>query len=139
MQSGIHEREIVSLLWVYIQWPGGVSVGADRLRKNWGSHIDASHSRQPLVKGERLVRHEVNAVMTSQVTGTRSFASDLLACIAFCILTAEGNNDCTPLRSSIVVTVTPKGMLLPTKCHASATCEGLRASSREHFPNQKYM
>ena len=38
-------------------------VGADRLRKNWGSHVDASHSRQPLVKGERLVRYEVNAVM----------------------------------------------------------------------------
>jgi len=38
-------------------------VGALGLRKNWGSHIDASHSRQPLVKGERLVRHEVNAVM----------------------------------------------------------------------------
>ena len=33
-------------------------------RKNSGSHIDASHSRQPLVKGERLVRYEVNAVMT---------------------------------------------------------------------------
>ena len=33
--------------------------------------------------------------------------------------------------------VTPKGMLLPAKCHASATCEGLRASSREHFPSQK--
>ena len=32
-------------------------------RKNSGSHIDASHSRQPLVKGERLVRYEVNAVM----------------------------------------------------------------------------
>ena len=31
--------------------------------KNSGSHIDASHSRQPLVKGERLVRYEVNAVM----------------------------------------------------------------------------
>ena len=28
-----------------------------------GIHIDASHSRQPLVKGERLVRYEVNAVM----------------------------------------------------------------------------
>ena len=27
------------------------------------SHINASHSRQPLVKGERLVRHEVNAVI----------------------------------------------------------------------------
>ena len=33
--------------------------------KNSGSHIDASHSRQPLVKGERLVRYEVNAVMLS--------------------------------------------------------------------------
>ena len=32
-------------------------------RKKSGSHIDASHSRQPLVKGERLVRNEVNAVM----------------------------------------------------------------------------
>ena len=34
------------------------------VRKNWESHIDASHSRQPLlVKGERLVRYEVNAVI----------------------------------------------------------------------------
>jgi len=32
-------------------------------RKNSRNHIDASHSRQPLVKGERLVRYEVNAVM----------------------------------------------------------------------------
>ena len=38
-------------------------VGAQGLRKNSRSHIDASHSRQPLVKGERLVRYEVNAVM----------------------------------------------------------------------------
>jgi len=38
--------------------PGGPS-------KIQGSHIDASHSRQPLVKGERLVRYEVNAVMRS--------------------------------------------------------------------------
>ena len=34
-----------------------------RSHKNSRSHIDASHSRQPLVKGERLVRYEVNAVM----------------------------------------------------------------------------
>ena len=34
-----------------------------KIRKNCESHIDASHSRQPLVKGERLVRYEVNAVM----------------------------------------------------------------------------
>ena len=31
--------------------------------KNNGSHIDASLSRQPLVKGERLVRAEMNAVI----------------------------------------------------------------------------
>ena len=31
--------------------------------KSMISHIDASLSRQPLVKGERLVRYEVNAVM----------------------------------------------------------------------------
>ena len=40
-----------------------VSVGTRRFRKNWRSHIDASHSRQPLVKGERLVRYEVNAMI----------------------------------------------------------------------------
>ena len=39
------------------------SVGTRRSLKNCESHIDASHSRQPLVKGERLVRYEVNAVM----------------------------------------------------------------------------
>ena len=38
-------------------------VGGQSPRKNSNSHIDASHSRQPLVKGERLVRYEVNAVM----------------------------------------------------------------------------
>ena len=38
-------------------------VGAPRSRENSGSHIDASHSRQPLVKGERLLHYEVNAVM----------------------------------------------------------------------------
>ena len=53
------------------------------VRKNWGSHIDASHSRQPLVKGERLVRHEVNAVMPGQVSGTSFADTDFLADIAF--------------------------------------------------------
>ena len=50
-------------------------------RKNSGSHIDASHSRQPLVKGERLVRNEVNAVMiytNSPFMGAHCFH----ACIA---------------------------------------------------------
>ena len=39
-------------------------VGTQGSLKNCISHIDASHSRQPLVKGERLVRYEVNAVMS---------------------------------------------------------------------------
>ena len=37
--------------------------GSRSLHKNNISHIDASLSRQPLVKGERLIRYEVNAVM----------------------------------------------------------------------------
>ena len=52
-------------LWPSAAGGGALTVGALELRKNWGSHIDASHSRQPLVKGERVVRHEVNAVMIS--------------------------------------------------------------------------
>ena len=45
---------------------GRLNVGDQSPRKNSGSHIDASHSRQPLVKGERLVRYEVNAVMLTR-------------------------------------------------------------------------
>ena len=45
--------------------------------KNSGSHIDASLSRQPLVKGERLVRYEVNAVMPFPGgRGRRGFAKE---------------------------------------------------------------
>ena len=53
------------------KWLVRLAVGARRPLTNSGSHIDASHSRQPLVKGERLVRYEVNAVM-------RGCALDLL-------------------------------------------------------------
>ena len=48
---------------VRLMWFTQPYVGNQGPRKNSGSHIDASHSRQPLVKGERLVRYEVNAVM----------------------------------------------------------------------------
>ena len=37
------------------------------------SHIDASLSRQPLVKGERLVRYEVNAVIPTVRTATGTY------------------------------------------------------------------
>ena len=40
--------------------------------------------------------------------------------------------DCIPL-------VTPKGVLPPALCHASATREGLWASSRGHLPREKLM
>ena len=49
-------------------------VGNQSSRKNSNSHIDASHSRQPLVKGERLVRYEVNAVMTLGDVATQSWS-----------------------------------------------------------------
>ena len=66
-------------------------VGARGPLKNSGSHIDASHSRQPLVKGERLVRYEVNAVM-------RSCASRLLCQVgcahAVCLPQQSGPHLC---------------------------------------------
>ena len=49
-------------------------LGSMRARKNYESHIDASLSRQPLVKGERLVRYEVNAVMVAHGASSRARA-----------------------------------------------------------------
>ena len=71
----------------------GASVGTLRFRKNCGSHIDASHSRQPLVKGERLVRYEVNAVMGCVWTGT----SDGTRCCAQ-VLVGAARAVCYPTR-----------------------------------------
>ena len=57
-------------------------VGAQGLRKNSRSHIDASHSRQPLVKGERLVRYEVNAVMLMGAERGAGGWQEAVACMA---------------------------------------------------------
>ena len=46
-------------------------------RKNSGSHIDASLSRQPLVKGERLVRYEVNAVMQESTQRAAAYSDSV--------------------------------------------------------------
>ena len=51
--------------------------------KNRDSHIDASLSRQPLVKGERLVRPEVNAVIFTR--SDRVAAPDIGARCCQCI------------------------------------------------------
>ena len=49
-------------------------------RKKSGSHIAASHSRQPLVTGERLVCNEVNAVMPHGFPWMRSkYVCEMLA------------------------------------------------------------
>ena len=48
------------------------NVGA-LLPKNGANHIDAHHSRQPLVKGERLVRYEVHAVIVSVLQSMEYF------------------------------------------------------------------
>ena len=46
-------------------------------RKNCEIHIAAFLSRQPLVKGERLVRYEVNAVMLSSCASREAAPSEL--------------------------------------------------------------
>ena len=51
----------------HTEMPGNTAI-ADFADFFGRSHIDASHSRQPLVKGERMVRYEVNAVIV-QVAG----------------------------------------------------------------------
>ena len=56
-----------------------LGVGDQSPRKNYGSHIDASHSRQPLVKGERLVRYEVNAVILAD-DAAAAFQSNNCVC-----------------------------------------------------------
>ena len=132
------------------------NVGSQSPRKNLGSHIDASHSRQPLVKGEMFLRYEVNAVMAINsgcafiqflCLGCQCVASGKpelemnsvmmqLACIFLAHL------DCDAKFASFllpVVPVTPECVLLLARCHASATLESLRASSREHLPRQKFM
>ena len=53
---------LAEALLILASYPA-IEVGNQGSLKNSNSHIDASHSRQPLVKGERLVRYEVNAVM----------------------------------------------------------------------------
>ena len=59
----VHARMHLTMLVTY-------TLG-QKSRKNSEIHIDVSHSRQPLVKGERLVRNEVNTVMPVECKGSR--------------------------------------------------------------------
>ena len=70
------------------------NVGSQGSLKNWRSHIDASHSRQPLVKGERLVRYEVNAVM--HCCGAQYATNDIMEAMVMktrCLLFAANCRD----------------------------------------------
>ena len=51
----------------------------------------------------------------------------------------ERGQQLNPVEQSKSYAVTPEGVLRLAKCHASATLESLRASSREHLPRQKLM
>jgi len=119
-------------------------VGARGSRKNSGSHIDASHSRQPLVKGERLVRYEVNAVMhvtsscNPRVLGKQYSTPPVLLSVLkkqyeISLLRRHSGiarwKDFSATILSMTLQfrqayVTPKGVLPLTWCHVSATHEG---------------
>ena len=106
------------------------------VRKNWGSHIDASHSRQPLVKGERLVRYEVNAVISTggglgQATAltqqrlpvTRPPTVRFAPAPGRPAQLPAGRHACVGAAPRWQGEVTPKGVLPIAVCHASATRE----------------
>ena len=99
-------------------------------RKNSGSHIDASHSRQPLVKGERLVRNEVNAVMNydffcggghacsmraalpSHARGASNQALRCLAALWACRAPGRAEHRCTSRRAQCLYSRTERGKWL---------------------------
>ena len=58
-----------------------------KVPQNSGSQIDASHSRQPLVKGERLVRYEVNAVRMITIIIMIIITIIIIFCILVIIIT----------------------------------------------------
>ena len=66
MHLVINKPTLTTLHAVYLM--ASMSILGNTPRKNWGIHIAAFLSRQPLVKGERLVRYEVNAVMQFEVS-----------------------------------------------------------------------
>ena len=92
-----------------------LKVGNQGSHKNSNSHIDASHSRQPLVKGERLVRYEVNAVMSladlpcHRMTGSNGSATLLGVGACPWRLASRGLRFCLALKLSLGVS----NLLLP--------------------------
>ena len=107
----------VSLCKLY----GCIIVGSQSSRKNSGSHIDASHSRQPLVKGERLVRYEVNAVMC--IPSGQKFKRNHSGIQSYLNLPPGCNSKSRTLTTHNVC-ITPQGVPHLAKCNARATLVG---------------
>ena len=71
-----HWSSLRTLVACYGCWLWSWEGWGTRPRKNSEIHIDVSHSRQPLVKGERLVRYEVNTVIAVSVNKDKTRSVD---------------------------------------------------------------
>ena len=91
---------------------------SSELPKNCVSHIDASHSRQPLVKGERLVRYEVNAVMASHETF--GFSRQASKCAAYTHTHTHGGSFKKSAFSSTSTSRFPASKAARCKMHGAA-------------------
>ena len=94
-----------------------------KLPKNWHSHIDASLSRQPLVKGERLMRYEVNAVMiqaADHIMCTHNIASNAMQIYA--VFTTIG---ICMIDNTLTINFKPKCTVI----YSVMSCTFIRASA----------
>ena len=81
-----------AIAWHIESYPAEFVKLGQESRKNSEIHIDVSHSRQPLVKGERLVRYEVNTVMTRGVAQVQGRSTTPAMC-------THSKYDCTGLHT----------------------------------------
>ena len=105
-----------SWLWLWKGW-------GTRPRKNSEIHIDVSHSRQPLVKGERLVRYEVNTVIAVSISKERTRSAGERPRSLPCFAKRKDDDDDNERSLVCIVILTRRslGVLLPAVCQARAT------------------
>ena len=104
-----------------------VEYWGSRPRKNSEIHIDVSHSRQPLVKGERLVRYAVNTVM-HEVGQPRVPGFELNDCYPW--LQAQWKPKLQPWQTGSRTSVPQHHAI--QRSMAAASCRGLFKVRRRH-------
>ena len=133
--------DVAARLWE----PCRISEVGTNVPANSLSHIDASLSRQPLVKGERLMRHEVNAVMPIWRTGRRLYLV-LAALAAFplmlpspagCSVDRPSNLSCKCIAGRLHGAHVSKYLLGVPLCSGHASCE-IPATKRKLSPSSGY-